>query len=236
MPTLVQVLKHRAPDIICMQEVGNEMYKDIKSQLPLYGSTFGIKTGTSFGCATFFKKDVLRVLQNTESRNVLDKNSQHKKERVVAHVTKLQYIASKKSFVVCNTHLLYGFNTYMDQMRKEVVQKISGIMLSREYRKLPQLLCGDFNSKAASIPLQEITNSGYFFDVYHSVTRTDPEVTVEAFQHGEPIAVDYVFATKEFTPLNVLQMPTVKSMRRTPLPIPGFEPSDHMYHLAELVI
>ena len=84
--------------------------------------------------------------------------------------------------------------------------------------------------------LQKITNSGYFFDVYHSVTRTDPEVTVEAFQHGEPIAVDYVFATKEFTPLNVLQMPTVKSMRRTPLLIPGCEPSDHMYHLAELVI
>jgi endonuclease/exonuclease/phosphatase family metal-dependent hydrolase len=234
MPTLIHELKKQAPDIVCMQEVGSDMYKDLSKQLPLYGSVLGIKEGSSFGCATFFKLDVMRMSEHVKPYDVLDKNKQYKKERVVAQILKLEHVKSKKEIVVCNTHLLYGFNPYMEQMRKGVIQRIKKIMESSDYEKLLQVICGDFNSKADSIPLKEITTGGIFLDVYHTLMCSNPEVTVEAYQHGEPIAVDYVFATNGFIPIRILEMPTIKAMRRTPLPIPGFEASDHLYQLAHL--
>jgi endonuclease/exonuclease/phosphatase family metal-dependent hydrolase len=208
----------------------------LQERLPCYSSSLGIHEGSSFGCATFYRKKVLYMSENTQALDVLDKNKQYRKERVVAQLLKLVHVASQQEIVVCNTHLLYGFDTYMEQMRKGVIRRIQNIMQFNEYSRRPQLLCGDFNSKAGSIPLIEVTTSGDFFDVYRALTCVDPQVTVEAYQHGEPIAVDYIFATKEFTPIRVLEMPTIRAMRRTPLPIPGFEASDHLYHLAYLAL
>jgi endonuclease/exonuclease/phosphatase family metal-dependent hydrolase len=179
MPTLLKALKQHSPDIVCMQEVGHDMYRDLEKQLTLYDSVLGITPTSSFGCATFFKIGVFGMSADTPPRAVLDKNKQHKKERVVAQLTKVKHTASQQELVVCNTHLLYGFDPYMDRMRKQAIQRIKKTMQHHDYKMLPQLLCGDFNSKAASVPLQEITTGGDFLDIYRALTCVDPEVTVE---------------------------------------------------------
>jgi endonuclease/exonuclease/phosphatase family metal-dependent hydrolase len=238
-----------------MQEVGPEMYQDLQAQLPLYGSSYGREKSSSFGCATFFLHETFRL--SNEPLDVLGQNKQHKKPRVVAHLTELLLIGTEVSMVVCNVHLLYGFDVYMDTKRTEMIQQLHTILQMDEYKILPQIICGDFNSKvsvrltifktfnyifnfifsqALSIPLAEVVESGKFFDVYHDVVSRHPEMTVESFHHGEPIAVDYVFATPHFTVGSVLNMPSIRSMRSTQLPIPGFEASDHFYHLVNLTL
>jgi endonuclease/exonuclease/phosphatase family metal-dependent hydrolase len=153
---------------------------------------------------------------------------------VVAHITELQHVVSSQRFIVCNVHLLYGFTQYLEKMRNLSVKYIRRVLCRVEYNALPQLICGDFNSKSRSTPLKEIARGKKFFDIYHSVVKKDPEMTVEPYQHGEPIAVDYMFATTHFIPTKILQMPTIASMRRKQLPIPGYEASDHLYHLSHL--
>jgi endonuclease/exonuclease/phosphatase family metal-dependent hydrolase len=233
LPTLIKTVRLRMPQILCIQEVGPEMYEDIVIQLPLYGSTFGLGTTASFGCATFFLLQNFQ-LSSENPRDLSGSNKQHKKPRVVAHITTLQSIFHGKKIAVCNVHLLYGFNVYMEIERTRCIQEIQAIMNSDEYNKLPQLICGDFNSKAGSQPLVQMKMDTHFIDMYHTLVHIDPEMTVEPFQYAETIAVDYVFATKHFTPINVLLMPSIASMRGKQLPILGFEASDHFYHLVHL--
>jgi endonuclease/exonuclease/phosphatase family metal-dependent hydrolase len=232
-PTLIRAFTKHCPDIICLQEVGVAMYRDICTALPLYGSTFGIADNTSFGCATFFRHKILEASSEVPLDYLPPRNYQHKKPRVVAHVTVVRHRESKQNIVVCNTHLLYGFNEYMEQIRHKTVQEIAQILERDEYKGLPQLMCGDFNSEAGSRAVQEIIHSKHLVDTYQALVCQNPEMTVEPYQHEKPIAVDYMFATKECVPVSVLNMPTIASMRRVQLPIPGFEGSDHLFHLAD---
>jgi endonuclease/exonuclease/phosphatase family metal-dependent hydrolase len=224
----------RDPDIICLQEVGEGMYQDLKKRLVDYESTLGLATSSSFGCATFFKSKKLSISRQTTCYNVLGVNKEHKRARVVAHFTSLESAETGQNFVVCNIHLLYGFSPYMEKMRGLSVKHIKEV-IECYYGKSPQVVCGDFNSKPASQAVQAAAESG-LVDVYHQVLSQDPEMTVEVYQHGEPIAVDYVFTTDDFVPLEVLQMPSILSTRRLQLPIPGFEGSDHLYQLVRVFL
>jgi endonuclease/exonuclease/phosphatase family metal-dependent hydrolase len=231
LPTLLQEIQRQMPDILCMQEVSRMMYKDVQFKLQGYHSTFGIAAGSSFGCATFTKNNTIYV-SHMSPLNVEDHNKQHKKSRFVAHITTMTHRSSQQKFGVCNVHLLYGFDDYMEAKRAECVQRIKNILKEDEYRMLPMLMCGDFNSKVGSASLREMAPE--LSDTYKTLATKDPEMTVEPYQHGEAIAVDYVFATDHFTPTSVLLMPKIKDMRRVQLPITGFEASDHLYHLITL--
>jgi endonuclease/exonuclease/phosphatase family metal-dependent hydrolase len=229
-PTLLRAVQERLPNIMCMQEVSAKMYNDLVHMLPLYGSTFGIHPGSSFGCATFFLLETMTSV--TLPHNILGSNKQHKKPRVIAHITTLECLSSRQRIVVCNTHLLYGFDDYMECMRDKSVLEIKDVLQSAQYQELPQMIGGDFNSKPSCRALQQVEAGKNFSNTYHAIVHKNPEFTVEAYQHGQPISVDYLFTTKHFTPVSVLLMPTIASMRNTQLPIPGFEASDHLYHFA----
>jgi endonuclease/exonuclease/phosphatase family metal-dependent hydrolase len=230
---LIETFEKHGADILCLQEVGIEMYRDISMALPDYDSTFGITGNTSFGCATFFRRKKLQISSEAPVDYLPQRNTQHKKPRVVAHITVLQFRTSQQKMVVCNTHLLYGFNDYMEKQREVSVQEITQVLQRDEYNGLPQLMCGDFNSEAESMAIQQVLRTKTLVDTYQALVYHHPEMTVEPYQHGKPIAVDYMFATKEFVPVSVLKMPTIASMRRVQLPIPGFEGSDHLLHLAD---
>jgi endonuclease/exonuclease/phosphatase family metal-dependent hydrolase len=232
-PILIRAFRKRCSDIICLQEVSPDMYRDISTALPHYDSTFGITGNTSFGCATFFRRKTLERSSPEPLDYLPSRNLQHKKPRVVAHITVLQTRESKQSMVVCNTHLLYGFNEYMEEMREQSVREIVQILDCDEYQGLPQLMCGDFNSVAGSRAIQEVVRTKTLVDTYQALVLQHPEMTVEPYQHGNAIAVDYMFATRELVPLSVLKMPTIALMRRVQLPIPGFEGSDHLLHWAD---
>jgi endonuclease/exonuclease/phosphatase family metal-dependent hydrolase len=233
LPTLIASISSRNPDIICLQEVSTDMYNDLRMNLASYGSSFGICKKSSFGCATFFKTAILDLDTDYKPLELVEKNEEYNTKRVIAHLTTLKH-TTLSQVVVCNTHLMYGFNEPMEKKRKESIQLIRKLLNRNFLKRIPKIICGDFNSKAQSDPLLAVTSGREFQDVYHTVLSTDPEMTVEVYQHGDPIAVDYVFASKHFTPYSVLQMPTIRSMRRKQLPIPGFEGSDHLYHFTIL--
>lgn len=127
-------------ELICLQEVDEQMKYDILAELKLHGFECAsyCKKGVDAGSMVLYRKELFRVVQ--EGGTVLPTQT---KNGVVAWAV-LEYLSTGKIFFICSTHVHW---------QESLDQLIYLLKYLTPHASLPVILIGDFN--CASITMKK---------------------------------------------------------------------------------
>lgn len=167
---IVRELQESNADIMCLQEVHSEHFKDLimpALQSRGYASVFKQKTGDKLdGCAIIYNENkftagnsVKLELMRTDLSSILDRDN----IAIILELKPKQLDKSDTKLIVANTHLLFNprrGDVKMAQIRL-LFAEIDKIALKSDnnFDYHPILLCGDFNTEPNS-PLYNFIRNG----------------------------------------------------------------------------
>lgn len=236
----VQLIKDQQPDIIGFQEVLKEQAAYLQQQMPkyvLFGFDGPEMDARPTGYHGIAKNPIMWLKQRYEllaggtywlSETPLVAGSMSWNTARARHVNwvRLREIKTGKEFRVVNLHLDHKSHEAKIQQAKLMATECS------QYQPaFPQILTGDFNSRAGSDVFERVKTAG-FVDSYAALHgETDPGVTAHGF---EPIdsprlagkgKIDFIFCKGNCKPL------TAGIIKDKPK---GIFPSDHFFVSAEI--
>ncbi|HEY1201121.1 MAG TPA: endonuclease/exonuclease/phosphatase family protein [Niastella sp.] len=236
----VRLIKDQQPDIIGFQEVLKEQADYLQQQMPKY-SLFGFDgpemDANPTGYHGIAKNPIMWLKQRYEllaggtywlSETPLVAGSMSWNTARARHVNwvRLREIKTGKEFRVVNLHL-----DHKSAEAKVQQAKLMATESSQYQPNFPQILTGDFNSRASSNVFDSVRAAG-FIDSYAALHgETDPGVTAHGF---EPVdspkltdkgKIDFIFYKGSCKPLAA---GIIKDKPK------GIFPSDHFFVSAEI--
>jgi endonuclease/exonuclease/phosphatase family metal-dependent hydrolase len=201
------IIKHN-PIIIGIQEGLSYMLTDIVDRLGAYqwigqGREAGNKGEFS---AIFYKKDVLRVVENgqfwlSEQQDNPGSKSWGADYPRICTWGLFQFLQQpEKEFYIYNTHL----DHISQEAREKGVQMIWDKMFSQQQKTIPSFLTGDFNATPDNNVIKFLKNTNELIDAY-SILQGEVGSTFHSFSGGTMgYPIDYIFATSNVELQNIL--------------------------------
>ena len=193
---IVKSIEDEQPGIIGFQEATKWQYNYMCDAMKSYDSiiTYRDETFNSEGCPVFFRKDLYTLIDKgsfwlSETPETMSKDWDAACYRICSYAI-LKDNATKKEFVVFNTHLDHVSDTARINGIQVVLEKIS------EFGSLPAILMGDFNATENSETYKSATAN--FLDVKYQTENTMTSCTYQ--NYGKELdrdCIDYVMISKE---------------------------------------
>lgn len=238
----VQLIKDQHPDIIGLQEVLKEQSVYLQRQMPKY-SLFGFDgpemDANPTGYHGIAKNPIMWLTQRYEllaggtywlSETPLVAGSMSWNTARARHVNwvRLREIRTGKEFRVVNLHL-----DHKSHEAKVQQAKLMAVESSQYQPAFPQILTGDFNSRATSDVFESVKAAGFTdsYAVLHG--EADPGVTAHGFEPVDSAKltgkgkIDFIFCKGNCKPLAA---GIIKDKPK------GIFPSDHFFVSAEIML
>lgn len=208
-PALVKHIQRRDADIICLQEVEQELFEVLSDALaPTHTATYASKGNHKpDGCATLFRSDLFHLV--SEHPLYYSDGSGH-----VALVTALE--SGDRTLTIANTHVRW--DPPEKRGRDHVGYRQIEELLAHVREDSPLMVCGDLNARPGSDAIALLRDHG-LIDAYGN---DDSAFTSNV--NEECKRIDYVFHSPSLTSV-AAPLPTIHA--KTPLPN-AEQPSDHL--------
>jgi endonuclease/exonuclease/phosphatase family metal-dependent hydrolase len=231
---VTDLIKKHNPDLFGVQEALHNQMMDLQNNLPDYQFVgVGRDDGKEKGeySAIFYKKDKFEVLkQNTfwlsETPTIPGSKSWDAAITRVVTFAVVKEKSSGKSFIYANTH----FDHIGKEARKNSANTIKHLLLDfmKDYKEIPVLVSGDFNSEPTAEPYLNMIN-GKELQLTDARPGTDVTGTFCGFEVGkiECRTIDYIFHSPQWKASNykVIQENDGK-----------YYPSDHLPVMASFTL
>jgi endonuclease/exonuclease/phosphatase family metal-dependent hydrolase len=231
---VTDLIKKNNPDLFGVQEALHNQMMDLQNNLPDYQFVgVGRDDGKEKGeySAIFYKKDKFEVLkQNTfwlsETPTIPGSKSWDAAITRVVTFAVVKEKSSGKSFIYANTH----FDHIGKEARKNSANTIKHLLLDfmKDYKEIPVLVSGDFNSEPTAEPYLNMIN-GKELQLTDARPGTDVTGTFCGFEVGkiECRTIDYIFHSPQWKASNykVIQENDGK-----------YYPSDHLPVMASFTL
>lgn len=194
---VVDTIENAQPCIIGFQEVNSWQYDYLCESMPTYDSIITYRDNIplySEGCPVFYRTDLYTLVDKgsfwlSETPDEMSKDWGAACYRICSYVI-LQDNASKKEFVVFNTHLdhisdearINGINVVLDKIK--------------DFGSIPAILMGDLNAEEDSETYMSATEN--FYDVKYQTENTMTSCTYQDW--GEQLdrnCIDYIMISKD---------------------------------------
>jgi endonuclease/exonuclease/phosphatase family metal-dependent hydrolase len=231
---VTDLIKKHNPDLFGVQEALHNQMMDLQNNLSDYqfigvGRDDGKEKGEY--SAIFYKKDKFEVLkQNTfwlsETPTIPGSKSWDAAITRVVTFAVVKEKSSGKSFIYANTH----FDHIGKEARKNSANTIKHLLLDfmKDYKEIPVLVSGDFNSEPTAEPYLNMIN-GKELQLTDARPGTDVTGTFCGFEVGkiECRTIDYIFHSPQWKASNykVIQENDGK-----------YYPSDHLPVMASFTL
>lgn len=222
---MIEMIQKHDPDVLGVQEATPEWREYLIEHL---GEVYGIiglgRDGNNHGehNIILYRKDQFDLIDSgtlwlSHMPEYPSKFSDSNLNRIVTYVV-LECKSDGKQFVHFNTHL-------EDSTGTARVKQVGVLLnIADEYKNLPCLITGDFNSLKGSTPLQMIQERG-FSDSADIAIHAEKKGT-----YGEKNVIDYCFVTTEM--VKVLRY-TVDTFKHN---VEERDPSDHSPVIVDVLI
>ena len=229
----IEVIRSRAPEIICFQEMWHEQRVDLSAAFDEF-SSFGLTsraTDRHPANTIFYRRDLFTSISAggywlSETPHVTGSKSWGSADVRLANWVRLEDTRSQKEFRVISTHLDHISQTAREQQARVITEDAGAF--PQDY---PQVLAGDMNCDGRNKAIMTFTEAGWK-DTYKTVHGTDdPGHTFHEFQGPEHTTdigkMDWIFARGK-TQVTGAQVVTDT--------LNGRYPSDHYFVVADLDI
>ncbi len=219
---VADIVRSRAPDVACFQEVWETQFDDLAARLPGYD---WVRERTSSGEHTplAYRADRLSVVDR-ETFSLSETPSDHHAmdwETTVPRVTTAARLrGDDREFVAASTHLDHG---------SERARRRGAALLAERFgdRPVPAVVAGDFNCTPADRPYGTMVETGFRDARGVADVARGPETTFNDFDEPKPDRrIDHVFVAGGLG-VDRLEVPTDRDDR-------GRYPSDHFPVVVEL--
>ncbi len=196
------------PGIIGFQEVNSWQYDYFCETMPAYDSVITYRDNIpvySEGCPVFYRTDLYTLVDKgsfwlSETPDVMSKDWGAACYRICSYVI-LNDKASKKDFVVFNTHLDHVSDEARINGINVVLEKI------KEFGGMPAVLMGDLNAEETSDTYKSATE--FFYDTKYQTENTMKSCTYQKW--GEALdreCIDYIMISKSGFKVNSYKVMT----------------------------
>lgn len=198
---IIDDLKNEKPGVIGFQEATKWHYKYLTDTLKGYDSviTYRDEAFNSEGCPIFYNTSLYKLVDKgsfwlSETPEVMSKSWGAQFNRVCSYVI-LTDIATKKDFVVFNTHLSHVSDEARINGINVVLKKIE------EFGSLPSVIMGDFNAEEGSQTYIDVTKN--FADARYETENTSDSHTYQGWGDEEKFKrIDYFMISKNGLKVN----------------------------------
>ncbi|CAD5121363.1 DgyrCDS9886 [Dimorphilus gyrociliatus] len=157
---LIEELSYRRSDILCLQEVNAQHYESFfKPEIERlgYDSLFKKRTNDKQdGCATFWRRSLFRMINHKliEFNRVSDDSVMDRDNIAIIVMLESTNEKFRSRLCVANTHLLYNPRRGDIKLAQLMILLAEIEFMTRDRRRYPIILCGDFNA----VPFSNIYN------------------------------------------------------------------------------
>jgi mRNA deadenylase 3'-5' endonuclease subunit Ccr4 len=219
-PALLQHITRLQADIICLQEVEDQLFAALRSRMGAsgYGAQYRRKSnGQPDGCAVLFRQEVfdlidVRVIAYKDGRNETAESGN------IALVLLFETVFGRLGIV--NTHLSWDSpdaapeqQRGLRQLRQLLLEQSSIADAAKGW-----IIAGDFNAVPGSDTISLMENAGFHYAHYGVVGVSTCNV------NGTAKMIDYLFCSSSF---RAEPLPVSPVADRTVLPS-AEQPSDHV--------
>ena len=198
--SIIKMIKHYSPDIICCQEAMPHMVKFLKAKLGCNYDCYGVDTfiGSridkiyilgSLGNVIFFNKNKYKVLKKSvfwlADKTCYPNNSWGSKEPRNCISLKLKEIETNKTYTIFSTHFDHISKESRDLSTKLLIKKADSYKYSDNI-----FFVGDFNATISNSELSEFSNYDYYPKQNSVLT------TYNGFGKNKNIICDYIISNK----------------------------------------
>ena len=193
---VVDTIEKAQPGIIGFQEVNSWQYDYLCETMPIYDSIITYRDNIpvySEGCPVFYRTDMYTLVDKgsfwlSETPDVMSKDWGAACYRICSYVI-LKENASKKEFVVFNTHLDHVSDEARINGINVVLNKI------KDFGSIPAILMGDLNAEEDSETYMSATES--FYDVKYQTENTMTSCTYQNWGKSlDRNCIDYIMVSK----------------------------------------
>ncbi|MGN1016671.1 MAG: endonuclease/exonuclease/phosphatase family protein [Faecousia sp.] len=196
---ILRKLRREDPDIVCFQEVLPHVAAWLKKSLPEYdivGCPRGALLDDEQACVAYRRNrfNLLRMeafwLSPTSDVPGSRYEVQSPCPRICTEII-LQDLSQGTAFRLLNTHLDHEGQPARILAVEQILEKLRTEIF---FPGIPVLLTGDMNAEPDSEEMNLVTRSSGLQNLTEGVGAT-----FHGFGKAEPAAIDYIFATREFT-------------------------------------
>lgn len=203
---VVEHLIKLAPDVIGFQEVSHKMRMELIALMKGYGFLGGGREKNRLGEASVIAYRQDRLMPERVYSELLSPTPHVPGSTYGGDQSSCPRIFSSCDFMPIDSDIpIRVMNIHTDHMGEnarlfECRQLIDSYLEQQKLRPMPTVITGDFNALPDSPEIKLIAESEYFTDV-----TSDIQGTFHYFgkMQENPLKIDYIFVTREFTPSSV---------------------------------